>query len=121
MATDKNDKPASETATSNAAAAPVPGMTIDAEAGYKLQIEQLSREVKRLSGELAAYKQLEAERDAMAKAAKEKKSAAVVTEPRALTPMIGNGRRMIKIGDALLPDELQGLELGKHYEYAPVA
>ena len=111
------------------AAAPATApMTIDAEAGYKMQIEQLSRENKGLQEELAAYRQLETERDAAAKAAKGKKDAARTVEARALMNLRGarpyagphtdnDGERP---GDAIPEAELVGLTEGVHFKYAPV-
>ena len=100
---------------------PLPLATIEMEQADKLKIEQLSRENAQLRAELGAYKQLEAERDAQQKSARDRKSSSVRTEARALMQIKGTAGRLVPVDGVLSESECAGLERGKHFEFVPVS
>lgn len=77
-------------------------------AALQIQIDELKQENARLAAENKAQKEL------VTVTKKADRTGGKL--PRALTHIIGDGRRMINVGDVMTEYECQGLTAGVHYE-----
>lgn len=107
---------------------PKPTLTSDAGAGdgkppsgadeneSAIVIGRLKAEVTELKAQLAAYVELDAERDAAEKKAKSDKKGKALKVAIAKVQVLGDGRRTVEIGKRLTDTEVEGLTEGVHFD-----
>lgn len=91
-------------------------ISVDEERLSKAEIQALREENRQLAQQVNVLKAALDERVKSDSAKAKAKDDSIRREPKALGNILGVGRRMIKPGDVLFPEELEGLVPGVHYE-----